>query len=144
MVDLQVVHIFGIFFGTTQGRDILLCLMRKIVIHSSSAEFRAFVRGLLSDIEALFIPAATRKELFDICRNGGCDLVLTDDVQMFMNGSDAISQIRRGESLPQIFVFSHDSSEESITALLEEGINQFITLPLAPERLRRKLVTQES
>lgn len=116
--------------------------MRKIVIYSRHAEVRALIRGLLSDIESYFIPAASREELLRICRTTRCDLVLTDDVRMFMNGSNAIAQIRQGGYLPQIFVLSHDLSEDTVTALLEEGVNQFITLPVVPERLCRKVATQ--
>ena len=101
------------------------CDMRKIVIHSPHAEFRALIRGLLTNVEALFVPSASRKELLRICQTTKCDLVLTDDVRLFMNGSDAIRQIRQGSALPQIFVLSHDISEDTITALLEEGVNQF-------------------
>ena len=130
-------HIFG------RGEmAIVFFMMRKIVIHSSSAELRALIRGLLSDIEALFIATASREELFTICRISQCDLVLTDDVRMFMNGSDAVSKIRQGGSLPQIFVLSYDLSEDTVTTLLEEGINQFITLPTAAERLYNKVLTQ--
>lgn len=116
--------------------------MRKIVIYSRLAEVRALIRGLLSDIEAYFVPASSREELFRICQTTKCDLVLTDDVRMFMNGSDAVARIRRGEYLPQIFVLSHDLSEDAVTALLEEGVNQFVTLPVAPERLCRKVAAQ--
>lgn len=116
--------------------------MRKIVIHSASAELRALIRGLLSDIDALFIPTASRKELFRVCKSSRCDLLLTDDVRMFMNGSDAVEQIRQGGYLPQIFVLSYDLSEDTVTALLEAGVNQFITLPITPERLYHKVSTQ--
>lgn len=116
--------------------------MRKIVIHSSHAEFRALIRGLLTDIEAFFVPSASREELFRICQTTKCDLVLTDDARMFMNGSDAIAQIKQGGPLPQIFVLSHDISENTISALLEVGVDQFITLPVAPERLRKKVTTR--
>lgn len=122
--------------------DLIVCKMRKIVIHSPHAEFRALIRGLLTDIEAFFVPSASREELFRICQTTKCDLVLTDDVRMFMNGSDAIEQIRQGSMLPHIFILSHDISEDTVTALLEEGINQFITMPVAPERLRRKVASQ--
>ena len=118
------------------------CDMRKIVINSPHAEFRALIRGLLTNVEALFVPSASRKELLRICQTTKCDLVLTDDVRLFMNGSDAIRQIRQGSALPQIFVLSHDISEDTITALLEEGVNQFIALPVAPERLRCKVSTR--
>ena len=116
--------------------------MRKIVIYSRHAEVRALIRGLLSDIEAYFEPATSRKELFRICQTTKCDLVLTDDVRMFMNGSDAMFQIRQGGYLPQIFVLSYDLSEDTVTALLEEGVNQFISLPVAPERLCSKVASQ--
>jgi DNA-binding response OmpR family regulator len=62
---------------------------------------------------------------------------------MFMNGSNTVAEMRQGGALPQIFVLSHDLSEESVTALLEEGVNQFIALPVAPERLRSKVSTQQ-
>ena len=117
--------------------------MRKIVIHSLRAEFRAMIRGLLTNIEAFFVPSSSREELFRICQTSKCDLVLTDDVRMFMNGSDAVARIRQGGPLPLIFVLSDDLSEETVTALLEEGVNQFITLPVAPERLRSKVSTQQ-
>jgi len=100
------------------------------------------MRGLLSGIEAFFVPSASRDELFRICQTTKCDLILTDDARMFMNGSDALAQIRQGGVLPQIFVLSHDLSEDCVTALLEVGINQFITMPIAPERLRAKVTTQ--
>ena len=129
---------FWLYVGTK-----ILFTMRKIVIHSLRAEFRALVRGLLTNIEAFFVPSSTREELFRICQTTKCDLVLTDDVRMFMNGSDAVAQIRQGGPLPLIFVLSHDLSEESVTALLEEGVNQFIALPVAPERLRSKVSTQQ-
>ena len=116
--------------------------MRTIVIHSTSPELRALIRGLLSDIETLFIPTASRKELLQIGNNYKCDLILTDDVRMFMNGDNFIKQIRQEGFQPQIFILSHDLSEDTITALLEEGVNQFISLPVAPERLCNKIATQ--
>lgn len=116
--------------------------MRKIIIHSASTELRALIRGMLSDIDALFVPTSSRKELFRICKSSQYDLLLTDDVRMFMNGSDAIAQIRQGGVLPQIFVLAHDLSEDTVTALLEAGVNQFITLPVSPERLYNKVSTQ--
>ena len=113
--------------------------MRKIIIHSASAELRALIRGLLSHIDAQFIPTSSRRELFRVCNSSQCDLLLTDDVRMFMNGSDAMGQIRQGGALPHIFVLAHDLSEDTVMALLEEGVNQFISLPVVPERLINKL-----
>ena len=116
--------------------------MRKIVIHSQNRDFGALLRGLLADIEAHFVVTTSRIELLRVCKLSLYDLILTDDLRMFMNGSDAVSRIRRGGSLPQIFVLSYNISEETVTALLEEGVNQFITLPTAAERLYDKVSTQ--
>lgn len=116
--------------------------MRKIVIHSIHADFRALLRGLLTDIEAFFVPASSRQELFRICQTTKCDLVITDDVRMFLNGSDTIAQIRQEGALPHIFVLSHDLSEETVISLLEAGINQYIAMPIAVDRLRSKVSSQ--
>ncbi|MBR2032797.1 MAG: response regulator [Alistipes sp.] len=113
--------------------------MRRIVIHSQDANFGALLTGLLGDIEATFEQTSSREELFAKCLNARYDIVLTDDVRMFLNGTDAIKRIRRDSILPQIFILSHDISEGTVTALLEEGVNQFITLPVSPERLRGKV-----
>jgi DNA-binding response OmpR family regulator len=113
--------------------------MRKIVIHSALAEMRALIRGMLSDIEALFVPVASRDELFRACRAVKYDLVLTDDVEMLLHDRAAVTKIRGIESLPQIFVLSHNLSEEGAVALLAAGVNQIIALPVAPERLYSKV-----
>lgn len=118
--------------------------MRKIIIHSQSRDFSALIRGVLADIEANFLITTSRSELIRNCRLSLCDLLLTDDVRMFMNGSDTMEQIRQGGFLPQVYVFSHDLSEECVTVLLEEGVNQFISLPVAPERLYEKVSLQNS
>lgn len=116
--------------------------MRKFIIHSQDANLVALLMGLLSDIEATFEHTSSREELFAKCLNSKYDLVLTDDVRMFMNGTDAIREIRHNTVLPQIFILSHDISEDTVTALLEDGINQFISLPITPERFRGKLFSK--
>ena len=133
-------EIFGIFLALYRSEK--LSTMRKIVIHSLRAEFRALIRGLLTNVEAFFVPSSSREELLRICQTTKCDLVLTDDVRMFMNGSNIVAEMRQGGPLPHIYVLSHDLSEETVTALLEEGVNQFIALPVAPERLNSKVATQ--
>lgn len=103
---------------------------------------RALIRGMLSDIDALFVATATREELFEVCEMSRCDLVLTDDVDIFLDGSNAIAHIRPMGTLPQIFVLSHNLAEERVVALLAQGVNQFISLPVAPERFYGKVSSQ--
>ena len=114
----------------------------EILIHSLSAEFRALIRGLLSSMDATLFSTSSREELFERCRAAHYDLLLTDDARMFMNGTDAMSRIRCVNVTLPVFILSYNLTEESVTALLEEGVNQFISLPVAVDRLRRKVESQ--
>lgn len=116
--------------------------MKSVIIYSQIAELRALIKGLLAGAELEIREVASREKLFDLCRRRRFDLLLTDDVMMFMNGSDAVRKIRNNSALPQIFILSHNLSEDCVMALLEMGINQFISLPLLPERVRSKVLTK--
>ncbi len=115
----------------------------KILIHSFSAEFRALIRGLLSDMDAEIVTTSSREEMYEECRTANYDLLLTDDARMFMNGSNAMMRIRSVDATLPVFILSYDLSEESVTALLEQGVSQFITLPVAVDRLRKKIESQQ-
>lgn len=113
--------------------------MKSFIIHSSKSEFRALLRGIVATAATTICEASTREELFSLCEANRFDILFTDDVRMFMNGSQAVERIRPATMRPQLFVFAHDLSEDSVVALLEMGVNQFVTLPLSPTRLRSKL-----
>ena len=113
--------------------------MRKIIIHSSRGEFRALLRSIIADIATDIREAHTREALFEQCRYTHFDIVFTDDERMFMNGSQAIKEIRPATTHPHIFIFSRNMCEDTVVALLEMGINQFITLPFSPRRVIGKI-----
>ena len=113
--------------------------MRKVIVHSLRADFRALIVGLLSDMEAEVVATSSRRDFLERCATWQCDLVLTDDVRMFLNDVGTLQKIRQGGRAPSFFIFSYDLSEESVTTLLEMGVDQFITLPVAAERLRKKV-----
>lgn len=115
----------------------------KILIHSFSAEFRALIRGLLSDMGAEIVTTSSREEMFEECRVAHYDLLLTDDARMFMNGQDAMKRVRCADANLPVFILSYDLTEDSVTALLEQGVSQFITLPVAVDRLRKKIESQQ-
>lgn len=117
--------------------------MKSVVVYSQSGALRALVKGLLAGAELKIKEVASREKLFALCRATKFNLLITDDVMMFMNGSEAMDRIRYEGTLPQIFILSHNLSEDCVMALLEMGINQFISLPLLPERLRNKVVAQQ-
>lgn len=114
--------------------------MKSVIIYSQSREFRSLIQALIEDDSLKICESASRRELFELCRLEEFDILLTDDYRMFMCDEGATTRIRAKRAYPEIFVFSYDISEDSVVALLEMGINQFITLPLTPKRLRRKVL----
>lgn len=115
-------------------------VMRSIIIHSEDSNLRTLLRALLASSEVEIVEARSRQELTKRCRTHRFDKVITDDVRMFMNGSDIIGEIRLKERNTPIVVLSHDVSEHSVLSLLEEGVTEFLSLPIGVERLRKKLI----
>ncbi len=114
--------------------------MKKILVYSRSARFRALVAGLLSERDAEICKTGCVGELVDDCRSGMYDCVVADDVRLFMDGTDSVGRMRRSRFAgPRIFVMSADLTEETVMALLCAGVDQYISLPVDPARLLDKL-----
>lgn len=114
--------------------------MKKILVYSRSARFRALVAGLLSGRGAEVCRAGCVGELLDNCRCGIFDSVVVDDVRLFMDGTDSVDRLRRsGAGGARIFVISADLTEDTVVALLGAGVDQYVSLPVEPTRLIVKL-----
>lgn len=113
--------------------------MRSIIIHSENSNLRTLLCSLLASDEVEVVEARSRQELTARCRHHRFDKVVTDDVRMFMNGSEILREIRHNNKNTRIFVLSHDASEHAVLSLLEAGITEFLSLPITIERLQKKL-----
>jgi CheY-like chemotaxis protein len=113
--------------------------MRSIIIHSENSNLRTLLCSLLASDEVEVVEARSRQELTARCRRHRFDKVVTDDVRMFMNGSEILREIRHNNKNTRIFVLSHDASEHSVLSLLEAGVTEFLSLPITIERLQKKL-----
>lgn len=114
--------------------------MKKILVYSRSARFRALLAGLLSVRGTDICGAGCVGELVDRCRCGTFDSVVVDDVRLFMDGVDSVGRLRRsGSAAPRIFVVSADLTEDTVMALLGAGVDQYVSLPVDPTRLFDKL-----
>lgn len=128
------------YFWKTDRRSKRKLRMKKILVYSRSARFRALVAGLLSGRGTEICRAGCVGELVDRCRCGTFDSVVVDDVRLFMDGVDSVSRIRRSRFAgPRIFVMSADLTEDTVMALLGAGIDQYVSLPVDPTRLLDKL-----
>ncbi len=119
--------------------------MKKILVYSRSARFRALIAGLLSVRGAEICRAGCVGELVDNCRCGTYDSVVVDDVRLFMDGKDPVGRLRRSRFAgPRIFVMSADLTEDTVMALLGAGVDQYVSLPVDPTRLLDKLCGKRS
>lgn len=114
--------------------------MTRLLIYSSSPRCRALLDGLLRHNEVSIATVGSREEFFEKCLTERFDKVVTDDVRMFMNGCNAVERIRQGQGRKaEIIVIAHDMSENTVLALLECGVHQYLSFPCSPTRLKRKL-----
>lgn len=135
---------FGIFLGIVKVSKRKL-RMKKILVYSRSARFRALVAGLLSGRGTEICGAGCVGELLDGCRCGSFDSVVADDVRLFMDGTGSVARIRRSRFAgPRIFVMSADLTEDTVVALLGAGVDQYVSLPVEPSRLIGRLCGKES
>ena len=114
--------------------------MKKIPVYSRSARFRALMSGLLSVRETEVSVAECVGDLIAGCWCGAYDCVVVDDVRLFMDGLNPVGRLRRQRCVsPKIFVVSADLTEETVVALLDAGVDQYVSLPVEPTRLLDKL-----
>ena len=114
--------------------------MQKIIIYSSSLCMQALLEGLLYDCGAEVCVATSQQDLFERCSAERFDKVIVGDVSLFARGCDTLERLRpKGVREPEILVFAPDITEECVVSLLESGVNQYVSLPAAPARLRRKV-----
>lgn len=114
--------------------------MVKLLIHSSSSRCRAMLDGLLAADDVAVTAVATREEFLERCESELFDRIITEDARMFMNGCDAMARIRAAQpQRTEIVVISCDLSEETVLSLLECGVDQYLSFPATPTRLKRKL-----
>ena len=73
-----------------------------------------------------------------------CDIVVVVGAAGFVSGQlSARKMRRRGERRPEIFVISWQHNEQTVTGLIECGVDQYMTLPLSLRRLCRKIVNSD-
>ena len=63
-------------------------------------------------------------------------------VGLLFSGRAVVERLRpRGAVRPQLFVLSWHQSEETVGGLVEAGVDQVMTFPFNPARLRGKALT---
>jgi len=94
----------------------------------------------LGDLEVQLYSERSLERAATACRSGRYDLVLLLMVGALLCRCGGMETIRpRGLKRPKVYVLSWQQSEQIVLSLLEQGVDQYLTLPISLERLRNKI-----
>ena len=114
--------------------------MVKILVFSTSFRMRAMIVGMLTAPGVEIESVTSRDALFKRCAEKLFDRVVIEDYRLFMDAGGSVDRIRAHfTSMPKIVVLSSAIDEQSVLSLLECGVDQYLLLPISPDRLRRKV-----
>lgn len=115
--------------------------MQRILILSLDPIRTELVRATLSGLD-VELRVATSKEAFRrLTEQLVYDLVIVLDAAPFFSGRALFRRVRpRPLRRPKIYVISWQQAEQTVVGLLESGVDQYMTFPLNPVRLRAKVI----
>ena len=114
--------------------------MVKILVFSPSFRMIAMIVGMLTAPDVEIESVTSREALFKRCAEKLFDKVVIEDYRLFMDGGGSVAKIRAHfTAKPKIVVLSAAIDEQSVLSLLECGVDQYLLLPVSPDRLRRKV-----
>lgn len=117
--------------------------MHRILIVSDDAFLCDLVRLSLADTGVEVHCTAGAAGLRTMCRRMLFDLIVVLDTGLFLAGGEPVREVRpAGLRRPAVYVLSWQQSEQTVLSLLEEGVNQYLTLPVSLQRLRRKIAEE--
>ncbi|MBO7187960.1 MAG: hypothetical protein J6V31_00025 [Tidjanibacter sp.] len=117
--------------------------MRKILLSFSSQSAIESLSLVLRPIGAQLNVAQSPEAMVDALLGDSYSLLLTNHISPFLGGGDLVGRLcRRPVPRPSIFIISHLRHEPTLLALYESGVDQFISFPLSPHRLLRKVVEE--
>ena len=119
--------------------------MRTLVVEDAGS-IRRLLETLLSERGHEVITAETGEDALDAHERAPFELVLVDVVLPAMGGVELVRRIRRlpGGDLPVIVAFTGRPDDTALDDLLDAGVDDYLTKPLVPEELRRRLVIAEA
>lgn len=113
----------------------------KILILSDNEIRTELIRTLLAGIDAELRTADTAACFRRQTAQTIYELVIVLGAAPFLNGSEWVERLRpRLLRRPTIYVLSWQHAEQTVLSLLECGVDQYMTLPLNPVRLRAKVI----
>lgn len=115
--------------------------MVRLLICSDDLLLAELIRSVLADLEVEIVLALDWDDLQRLTQRDRYELVLVVGVRLFRAGSLFLDRVRSHPCMrPELFVLAWQQSEQTVLSLLETGVDQYMTLPFHPARLRAKVI----
>ena len=116
-------------------------LMARILIFASDVLLIELVRTTLAGLQAEIRTATSWADFDRLTARMVFEVVLVLEVAPLWCGRAFFRRLRpRSLRRPEIFVIAWHQSDETVLSLLECGVDQYLTFPLNPARLRSKVI----
>ncbi len=115
--------------------------MAHILIYSNEWQLATLVKVIVSlpDVESWV--ASSRDEFGRLTEHRAYDLVIIVGVAPLLSDVGLLQRLRpRPLQRPPIYVLSWQQGEQTVLSMLECGVDQYLTFPIHPMRLRNKVI----
>lgn len=117
--------------------------MHRILIVSDDVFLRDLICLSLVDMQAEIRCAEDGAQMERMCRRILFDVVLVLQTAPFLCGRDVVRALRpAGLKRPLFYVVAWRQEEQTVLALLESGVDQYMTFPVSLHRLRSKIANE--
>ncbi len=114
--------------------------MKKVLLGFAEPLAAECVRVVLLHSGAELCVARGERDMVSEALSGRYALILTGFIAPFLCGGDLVHRLAEcSGSRPAVFVLSHLRVESNLLSLYESGIDQFVSFPCSPRRLRLKV-----
>ena len=119
--------------------------MRTLVIEDAGS-IRRLLETLLEERGHEVVGAENAEDALALHTKSPAELVLVDLVLPGMSGGELVRKIRKlpNGDLPVVVAFTGRPDDAALEDLLDAGIDDYLTKPLVPEELRRRLTIAEA
>ncbi len=113
--------------------------MSKLVVFASDPIEGHLIALSLTGLGLPVVELSSQETLDAVCRQGDVALVVMLGSAEVLASATEVRRRNTGRPRPKLYLLSWHHTASTATALLEQGVDQTLTLPVSITRLRRKV-----
>ena len=134
-----LVAMCGVVFDSGLGLNVKAFVSMKILIVARRKVDLCVLQGLFAPLGFDVATADSLVQMEQFCLRQLFDVVVSVGFDWLACGRDAVLMFRGRCGMSRVVVLSGSSDEQAVLGAIESGVNQYLSLPVEPCRLRRKL-----